>query len=122
MTRRTKRFLLCPWEGNEKDEKEEGVAAQLGIHMTDTKSTSEKKLEALSQRVAESRAALLAQKNKLKMLGQKNDDRLTGIAGRAVLRNAKQSPEFKQFLLGVLRTTVTDESEKKFLRSQDFYD
>jgi hypothetical protein len=81
--------------------------------------TSER-LELLIKRQAALADAVRAEREKRKAIAQKDRDHLTGILGRAVLANAEQSPEFKQFLIGVLRTTVTVESEQKFLKAANW--
>jgi hypothetical protein len=78
-----------------------------------------RKLDALMKRQAALSAALRAEREKQKEIEEKMQERLIRIVGRAVLANAEQSPEFKQFLIGVLRTTVTVESEAKFLTSRN---
>ncbi len=76
-----------------------------------------RKLDALLKRQAAVRAALREEREKRKEIAQRDHERRVGIVGRAVLAKAGQSPEFKEFLAGVLRTTVTDQSEEKFLKS-----
>jgi len=79
-----------------------------------------RKLEALTKRKAALTAAFRAEREKLRAITQRDDERLVRILGRAVQANASQSPEFKQFLIGVLRTTVTVESEKRFLKTANW--
>jgi hypothetical protein len=80
------------------------------------KPSAEKRVEALMKRKAAIAAALRLEHEKRKEIAQRDQERKVGIVGRAVLANAAQSPEFKEFLIGILRTTVTDQSEEKFLK------
>ena len=76
------------------------------------------KLEELLRRQDQLKAALQAEREKRKAIAQKEQERLTVIVGRAVLANAAQSAEFKNFLLGVLRTSTLPENEQRFLKAQ----
>lgn len=84
--------------------------------------SSDAKLEALLKRQAGVNAALRAEKEKRKQREDRDRTRRVGIVGRAVLANAEESGEYKEFLKGILRATVTDEAEVKFLKAQGFYD
>jgi hypothetical protein len=79
-------------------------------------------IEKILKRQAALAQALRLQKDKRKAIQQREYDRRVGIVGRAVLANAAQSAEFKEFLKGILRATVTAEAEVKFLIAQNFYE
>lgn len=79
---------------------------------------AEEKLQALLKRQLQIKSALQAEREKRKAVTEKEQERLIGIAGRAVLANAAQSPEFREFLRGILRTTALLESEERFLKSK----
>lgn len=91
------------------------MESQLRPSIASSMSTIESRLEALKRRRSELDDALRAEREKRKAIEKRERDRLVSIVGRAALANAAQSPEFKQFLIGVLRTTVTLDSEVKFL-------
>ena len=78
------------------------------------------RLQALKDRRAAVDAALRAEKKKRKAIAQREDDRLTGIVGRAFVAHAKQTPDFAAMLKGVLRNTPHSESDRKFLASKDW--
>ena len=84
--------------------------------------TSAAKLDALLKRQAALAAAVRVEREKRKDIDRRNEERLIRIVGRALLSNATQSEDFKKFLIGVLRTTVTESSEQKFLKSQGLYE
>ena len=82
--------------------------------------TASGRLQALKDRRAAVDAALRAEKDKRKAIAQREDDRLTGIVGRAFVAHAKQTPDFAAMLKGVLRNTSHTESDRKFLQAKDW--
>jgi len=85
---------------------------------TNNGSIANDKLNALLKRQSALRAALRAEREKRRANAEKEHQRLIEIVGRAVLANAEQSPEFKQFILGVLRTSTLPENEQRFLKTK----
>ena len=81
---------------------------------------TDQRLQALKDRRASVDAALRAEREKRKAIAQREDDRLIGIVGRALLAHAKQTQEFGGMLKGVLRNTSHTESDRKFLQSKDW--
>jgi hypothetical protein len=79
-----------------------------------------KRLETLKKRDAVTKAAVAAEKKKLKIAEAKDIDRECRLIGRAAVHNAAQSPEFEQFLRGTLRTTPMNDSDRKFLASRNW--
>jgi len=83
--------------------------------MADPKTRAEEKLDALSDRIAATRAAMRAQKDLIRAARQKDRDREARIIGNALLESAKH-PDFELMLKGVLKTTIAEgSSDYKFL-------
>jgi len=81
---------------------------------------TDQRLQALKDRRASVDAALRAEREKRKAIEQRENGRLTGIVGRALLAEGKQTPEFAAMLKGVLRNTTLSESDRRFLQSKDW--
>jgi hypothetical protein len=82
--------------------------------------TVDTRLDALKKRRSELDAALRAEREKRKEIERKAETRLIRLIGRALLVASSQSPEFKQMITGVLRTTSLSDSDRSFLAARNF--
>jgi len=86
--------------------------------MPATKAVNDR-LEALRTREATIKAAIAQEKVRQQKRDEKDEARLHSIVGEALVRNAKQHPDFELMLKGILKSATTlGESEKKLLRSK----
>jgi hypothetical protein len=81
---------------------------------------SNPKIEALLQKIAESRSALAEERVRDQKKAERELSRLNLIVGGVMIRESEDSPEFRDMLIRILRGSDVTESEKAFLAKKDW--
>lgn len=81
---------------------------------------SNPKIEALLQKIAESRSALAEERVRDQKKSERELSRLNLIVGGVMIRESEDSPEFRDMLIRILRGSDVTESEKAFLAKKDW--
>jgi|HubBroStandDraft_1064217.scaffolds.fasta_scaffold469833_2 hypothetical protein len=76
---------------------------------------SNPKIEALLQKIAESRSALAEERVRDQKKAERESNRLNLIVGGVMVREGEDSPEFRDMLIRILRGSDIAESAKAFL-------
>ncbi len=86
----------------------------------DINGTKDSRIERLKRRELEIRAQIEAERVRAARRKAKNDAKLFALVGRALVKNAANSPDFHLMLKQTLAITVTDEHERQFLADCGF--
>ncbi len=76
---------------------------------------SNPKIEALLQKIAESRSALAEERVREQKRKEREESRLALIVGSVMVRESDESPDFKNMLRRVLNGSQVSEGEKALL-------
>ena len=75
----------------------------------------DEKLEALRRKEAALKAAIAAEKVRQQKRREREDARLFAIVGEAVIRNARQSPQFELMVKQLLQSAELRDTDRAFL-------
>ena len=78
------------------------------------------RLELLRKRELAVRVAIAAENALQQKRAKRNRTKLVGIVGAALLDQAAKSADFELMIKGILKTAVTDEAARSFLKKMDW--